>query len=75
VSLLQQCEKSPMTEDEMQRKRKLPIGERPRGPCPVCHQGFRPATDAQWEYRWGNHIRFSKRHKKYLEIASRRAGT
>jgi len=56
----------------MPRKRRLPVSARPRGACPVCHQGFRPATDAQWEQRWGYHIRFSERHKRYLGIASRR---
>lgn len=57
----------------MQHKRRLPIGERPRGPCPLCHQGFRPATDAEWKHRWTYHL-LSERHKKYLEIASQRAG-
>jgi hypothetical protein len=46
------------------------IGAKPRDPCPVCHQGFRPATDRQWEQRWNGHLRGSLRHKKYLELAN-----
>jgi hypothetical protein len=44
------------------------IGAKPRGACPVCNQGFRPATDRQWEQRWSYHLRMSERHKKYMAL-------
>jgi len=51
--------------------RHLPIDAKPRGSCSVCHQGFSPATDRQWEHRWSYHLLFSLRHKKYLELANK----
>ena len=50
--------------------RQPPIGTKPRGACPVCNQGFRPATDRQWARRWGYHLRWSERRKKYLAVAN-----
>ncbi len=48
----------------------------PRGPCPVCNQGFDPATDAEWAHRWNYHLLFSERHKKYERLkAAGVAGT
>lgn len=47
------------------------IGAKPRGPCPVCNKGFSPATDREWEERWGGHLRASLRHKKCLELANK----
>jgi hypothetical protein len=47
------------------------IDAKPRGECPVCNQGFSPATDREWEHRWRYHLLFSLRHKKYLELASK----
>lgn len=51
--------------------RHLPIDAKTRGPCPVCHQGFSPATDREWDHRWSYHLLFSLRHKQYLELASK----
>jgi hypothetical protein len=47
------------------------IDAKPRGSCPVCNQGFSPATDREWEHRWSYHLLFSRRHKRYLELASK----
>ena len=55
----------------MSKRRAIPIGAKPRGPCPVCHQGFRAMTDAMWENVWKEHLRLSERHKKYLAVTSR----
>ncbi len=52
----------------MRRKRKLPMDAKPRGPCPVCHYWFAPATDREWEHRRSYHVMFSERHKKYLAL-------
>ncbi len=49
------------------------IDAKPRGPCPVCHQGFSSATDREWEHRWTYHLFFSLRHKRYLELANKPA--
>ncbi|MGA2632436.1 MAG: hypothetical protein ABSG54_19755 [Terriglobia bacterium] len=47
---------------------KWPIVHRKsRAPCPVCHQGFRAATDAEWVWRWKFH-QLSERHKKYVAL-------
>ncbi len=45
--------------------------KKPRGPCPVCNQGFSPATDRQWAQRWNYHLLMSERHKKYVALASK----
>lgn len=47
------------------------IDAKPRGPCPVCHQGFSPATDREWGHRWSYRLLFSLRHKQYLELANK----
>ena len=54
--------------------RQLARDAKPRGSCPTCHQGFRPATDAQWEQRSKMHVLFSLRHKKYLALQQQTAG-
>jgi hypothetical protein len=46
----------------------LSSGAKERGPCPVCNQGFRPATDKEWKQRWSYHLLLSERHKKYLAL-------
>jgi len=48
--------------------KRLPLGAKERGPCPVCNQGFRPATNKEWKQRWSYHLFFSERHKKYLAL-------
>jgi hypothetical protein len=54
--------------------RRPPPDRKPRAACPVCHQGFQPATDAEWTHRWNLHMRFSVRHKKYLALQQQTAG-
>jgi len=49
------------------------VYSKPRGLCPVCHQGFSPATDREWEHRWSYHLLFSLRHKRYSELANKPA--
>ncbi len=51
----------------MKRKRES-LGAKPRGPCPICHQGFDKATDQEFRHRWSYHLMFSERHKRYLAL-------
>ncbi len=54
--------------------RSLPLRAVPRGRCPVCNQGFRPATPAQWAQRWSYHLLMSERHKKYAKLFQKKQG-